>query len=780
MFPDIPEVSNYGGQRGYLLNLVQQELQDLDFSDEEINGGGLKVVTTLDWATPSRQPRPSRSNGPTGTRSCMWRCPRSIRRTGALRAMVGGRDYTGGGPKDQVNFALAPTQVGSTMKAYAVAAGLDDGFTLRDTFDGNSPYTYPNGETVRNEGQSVVQPVWQLLRLGDLADGRHPAVRQHGVRRPDLTDGERPAEGRRRRRRGRRPPRLPRPRAQPRRRPRQRHDPQRRDGRGLRDLRAERRPPRLVRHRGGERSQRAALRAQASRRPGVHPGGGEQRDVRARAGRRRRHRRRGAGPRAAGRRQDRHGDLGTADDQYVSSSWFVGYTPQLSTAITYTRGDGNDSLEGYLEPFYGANYPTQTWTAFMELALAGQPVRNFPDPAELHGENPTYSPPPTTSAPTTHDADDHAPPPRRRPPTTTSSRRPPLSRRRHLNRRRRPTSTSVRRRDAPTQRGGTDAGRPTGGDPGTRLSTSDSGSVNVDEAPWLRAIPTTRTSATSSRRRSPTRWRVRRRPGSGDRSAGTTSRAPGGGRRCASRWSSLPCASASASCRSPRAWSPTIGCRPSPRPSPTCATPTSSTCISVGVWPKGCCPTSRSRRWPPACHRRARHRPAARHRARRPGRHRRRRGRRGGRLPRQQRRAGHDPPGPATGRGRRRHHGFLAALPTVLDTAKEASMVRHFLRDDDLSPAEQADVLDLADRMKADRLGFPRPARESRSPPSSRRTPPAPACRSRSASASSAASRSWSTGAPCSSAARRPSRTPRGCCRATSTPWCGGPSRRPG
>jgi ornithine carbamoyltransferase len=33
-------------------------------------------------------------------------------------------------------------------------------------------------------------------------------------------------------------------------------------------------------------------------------------------------------------------------------------------------------------------------------------------------------------------------------------------------------------------------------------------------------------------------------------------------------------------------------------------------------------------------------------------------------------------------------------------------MVRHFLRDDDLSPAEQAQVLDLADRMKADRLGF--------------------------------------------------------------------------
>jgi ornithine carbamoyltransferase len=31
---------------------------------------------------------------------------------------------------------------------------------------------------------------------------------------------------------------------------------------------------------------------------------------------------------------------------------------------------------------------------------------------------------------------------------------------------------------------------------------------------------------------------------------------------------------------------------------------------------------------------------------------------------------------------------------------------RHFLRDDDLSPAEQADVLDLADTMKTDRFGY--------------------------------------------------------------------------
>ncbi|OLT35720.1 ornithine carbamoyltransferase [Actinomadura sp. CNU-125] len=33
-------------------------------------------------------------------------------------------------------------------------------------------------------------------------------------------------------------------------------------------------------------------------------------------------------------------------------------------------------------------------------------------------------------------------------------------------------------------------------------------------------------------------------------------------------------------------------------------------------------------------------------------------------------------------------------------------MTRHFLRDDDLTPAEQAEVLDLAARVKADRFGF--------------------------------------------------------------------------
>ena len=50
---------------------------------------------------------------------------------------------------------------------------------------------------------------------------------------------------------------------------------------------------------------------------------------------------------------------------------------------------------------------------------------------------------------------------------------------------------------------------------------------------------------------------------------------------------------------------------------------------------------------------------------------------------------------------------LAAALPSILDVRSSRSpgddrMTRHFLRDDDLSPAELLEVLDLADRMKAE------------------------------------------------------------------------------
>ena len=45
----------------------------------------------------------------------------------------------------------------------------------------------------------------------------------------------------------------------------------------------------------------------------------------------------------------------------------------------------------------------------------------------------------------------------------------------------------------------------------------------------------------------------------------------------------------------------------------------------------------------------------------------------------------------------------LQSLPT---TARSAGQLRHYLRDDDLSPDELITVLDLADVYKTDRTGF--------------------------------------------------------------------------
>ena len=77
-------------------------------------------------------------------------------------------------------------------------------------------------------------------------------------------------------------------------------------------------------------------------------------------------------------------------------------------------------------------------------------------------------------------------------------------------------------------------------------------------------------------------------------------------------------------------------------------------------------------------------------------------GRPAGRLPGQRGAAGRDPAGaaadPDRGRGGRVHRR-AARHP-----GRGERVTRHFLRDDDLTPAEQAAVLDLADQLKKDRI----------------------------------------------------------------------------
>jgi membrane peptidoglycan carboxypeptidase len=71
------------------------------------------------------------------------------------------------------------------------------------------------------------------------------------------------------------------------------------------------------------------------------------------------------------------GKTGTTSD--FRDAWFVGYVPQLSVAIWI----GNDDYSPMANGVTGGVYVTPIWRKFMERALAGQPIEQFPVPSEI-------------------------------------------------------------------------------------------------------------------------------------------------------------------------------------------------------------------------------------------------------------------------------------------------------------------------------------------------------------------------------------------------------------
>ena len=106
--------------------------------------------------------------------------------------------------------------------------------------------------------------------------------------------------------------------------------------------------------------------------------------------------------------RDVAGKTGTTDGN--KSAWFVGYTPQLSTAITMFRYDDDETKKNrtFLEMYgtggqkkiHGASFPAQIWHDYMEQALKGEPVKDFPTPEPIGtvvNDVPSPTPTPTVS-----------------------------------------------------------------------------------------------------------------------------------------------------------------------------------------------------------------------------------------------------------------------------------------------------------------------------------------------------------------------------------------------
>lgn len=77
------------------------------------------------------------------------------------------------------------------------------------------------------------------------------------------------------------------------------------------------------------------------------------------------------------------GKTGTAEE--YRAAWFVGYTPQLSTAVWMGYADEPRPLEnlGGYGSVTGGSLPATAWAQFMGAAHEGLPVVEFPDPGPL-------------------------------------------------------------------------------------------------------------------------------------------------------------------------------------------------------------------------------------------------------------------------------------------------------------------------------------------------------------------------------------------------------------
>jgi penicillin-binding protein 1A len=86
---------------------------------------------------------------------------------------------------------------------------------------------------------------------------------------------------------------------------------------------------------------------------------------------------------------DRRAAGKTGTSQGNGNAWFVGYTPNLSTAVWIGYKDSLKplrNLKGVRGGITGGSLPAMTWSRFMKVALLGQPVIEFAEPLPIKKE----------------------------------------------------------------------------------------------------------------------------------------------------------------------------------------------------------------------------------------------------------------------------------------------------------------------------------------------------------------------------------------------------------
>lgn len=157
-FPELPNPEpdeRFAGPNGYLLQMVRDELGSksdgtdsaLGTNDRMLETGGLKIVTTInktmqDDAVATIQDtdvfNPNRDNpDEAGVQAGLVTLDPA---TGGIKALYGGADYL----TSQLNGSTQQVAQGaSTFKPFALIGGLEEGIALKTEFDGRSGQTFP-------------------------------------------------------------------------------------------------------------------------------------------------------------------------------------------------------------------------------------------------------------------------------------------------------------------------------------------------------------------------------------------------------------------------------------------------------------------------------------------------------------------------------------------------------------------------------------------------------------------------------------------------------------
>ncbi len=127
--------------RDYLLNRSDILGDTYEERYTQLHRGGLRINATIDPFLQARAEE-ARNELPGNTVGIDAALTSIDVETGAIRAMVGGKGFDPG--QNEVNLALAPSQTGSSIKLFILAAALQAGAPPDDLIDGTHPCRLPN------------------------------------------------------------------------------------------------------------------------------------------------------------------------------------------------------------------------------------------------------------------------------------------------------------------------------------------------------------------------------------------------------------------------------------------------------------------------------------------------------------------------------------------------------------------------------------------------------------------------------------------------------------